>query len=493
MGYELTKQYLILHYQNLVSDVEPQVREAAAKNIVAFCVELQTGFKENNQETIDEVDPIILNQIFPLIQSLDQDSNTEVKEALSAVITSLSPLLGIENTKTFLLPLIISSVTSDSSKAKEIIISNLNNIISVIGINEIIDNVLDIMIDLVNNSASMWRTRRNLIVTINFIAKKLGKEYFDEHLKPLYQKLLSDGVYAIRKTAPLILPILVKNFGIKWAKQSLVPEFLVFSDHQHYLYRYICLFCIDELVTPTLEAKSKSASTENDIHEENRLRYLKQVYDTVKEDDVDLQNKAITSLNKINKFNSVLKLKLEQQWVLDILQNLEDNFVPDDDIRKYAEDTIEMFTNDNNIEITCISKEEIDLHDNYLEGILDLIIHKWLNVLEKLSNDPVSNIKINVGKTVKKIVEFNNSLENELNANWVKEFVTNLEENIVVHETPMLENKVNVDNEIENNEIISENELRQAEVENSSDTLECEVPDSLIEHLSVQNELNDKS
>ncbi|KAF5308514.1 hypothetical protein FQR65_LT06179 [Abscondita terminalis] len=398
-GPELTQKHLITIYQQLVQDSEPQVREAAASSIAHFCEILQDTYEET-----DVINPSILNQIFPLVKILDQDCNTDVKEALSRVITSLSPLFGCENTKVLLLPLITASLMNDSSKIKENIISNLNSIISVIGIDDIADTVLQIIGDLVNNSASIWRTRRNLIVTINYVAKHSGKEYFDQHLRPLYQKLLSDGVYAVRKMAPLILPILIKKFGFKWAQDSILTDVLLFAEHSHYLYRYVCLFCIDELVSPTLESDFKNATTEM-----NQFKYLAHIANIENGND-----KIASFLNRIKKLNESLQAKFKEDWVCDVLIHLQDNDIPDDNIRRYAEGSIEMFTKDNNLNITCVTVDEIENNDAYLEGLLEVILNTFMNALCQLSTDQIDNVQSLVGKTLIKIEKLSNALAKEL-------------------------------------------------------------------------------
>jgi hypothetical protein len=55
-----------------------------------------------------------------------------------------------------------------------------------------------------------------------YITKSTTSKYFDENLKLSYQFLLTDPIYAIRRTAPLTLPVLVKQFGMTWAKNSLI-------------------------------------------------------------------------------------------------------------------------------------------------------------------------------------------------------------------------------------------------------------------------------
>ncbi|KAB0799670.1 hypothetical protein PPYR_07550 [Photinus pyralis] len=406
-GHDLTRKYLVLIYQNLINDAEPQVREASAKCIVRFCELLQETHQANRKDEDDQLDPVILQQIFPLIQTLDQDNNPDVKEALSSVITAICPLLGLENTKLLLLPLITASLMNDSSRVKENIISNLNNIISVIGLADIADTVLQIIVDLVNNSASVWRTRRNLIVTINYIAKHSGSDYFDTHLKPLYQKLLNDGVYAVRKTAPLILPILIKNFGFEWAKGSILTNIWLFAEHKHYLYRYVCLFCIDELVSPTLEAKCV---------EENRLRYLQQL---IGKDDENIR----IFLNTLRKLNNRLQRKFKQEWVKNTIEATQNELIPEDDIKKYTEDTINMFVTGNNLSILSVRSEDVLIDDVYLEGLLELAVGKFFDVLKRLAEDPVENVQSLVGRTLMRIRDLCTALDSDFQSEQIKVFL----------------------------------------------------------------------
>lgn len=453
-----------------------------------------------------------MNEIFPLIQYLDQDVSPEVKEGLSMVITSLSSLLGVENTKTLLLPLITNSLLNDSSRVRENIISNLNNIISVIGITDIADTVLKIVFELVNNSASVWRTRRNLIVTINYIARQSGKEYFDTNLKALYQKLLSDGVYAVRKTAPLILPILIKNFGFKWASGSVVPLFLIFSEHRHYLYRFVCLFCIDELVTPTLESNFESATTADDIQNKNRLKYLQQVRNIIvnQAEEEETINKTKELLKRLNRLNKTLKIKFnEEEWISNALAFLDQNHVADDDIKKYAEDTIEMFKRDNNLDIMNVSKDEIILKndDVYLEGVLNLILNKCLTVLRSLYKDPVPNIQLKVAMTLKKIANFSKSLDAEFEKEWARDILKDDEEddvnmkevcrevkedvsqNVETKEqtTERVEEKPDATTEEETGEVAEEHLKEEVKVEKSEEkSMETELIQILEEKLSAE-------
>lgn len=369
-----------------------------------FCELLQKSYQEQGDKT-EDLDPVIKQEILPLIKELDKDVVEDVQNSLYSVIISLSSLLGEINTKDFLLPLITSSIENDSSKVKENIIANLNNIMCVIGIEDLTDTVQKLMTDLMKNT--IWRTRRNLIVTLSHIARHSKQEYFDEHLKPLYVNLLNDTVYGVRKVAPLVLPVLVKHFGMTWARQNIIQTYLEFSQKTYYLLRMMCLFGIDELISPSLEKK------------ESRSPYL----EILKNRQDPICSKI---LNRIKNLNELLTVQLREDWVNIVLSFAEEESYFNDDIRAYAEDTIDAFNQCGILEITKITEEEIpkrDTEETYLEGLLFLVLAYFLDKIHSLAHDKVQNVRIRAANTLRKIYEFNMALGKELDENWVEDLV----------------------------------------------------------------------
>ena len=403
VGPVLTRKFIIPIYKTLVHDTEANIREISARKVVQFCEILQSTYQDQDDECdeIDKkkIDPIILDEILPLIKALDQDLVEDVQDGLYSVITSLSSLLGEINTKDFLVPLITSSIQNDSCKVKEHIIANLNNIISIIGIDDLKETVQKLMADLVNNSTTVWRTRRNLIVTLSHLAKHSRKDYFNKFLRPLYVKLLNDGVFAVRKVAPLVLPVFVKHFGMTWAKESMVPIFMDFSNHGSYLFRLMSLFGMNELISPTLE-------DDNGVFQ-----------------NVDAETpKTKDVLLKVFCYNDILHAELEQDWIKIVVTLAESDEYFNDDIRTYAEEAIQAFTTRDAFQITAISLNELEKHDeeeNYLEGILFLIISYFLDIINKLAQDKVPNVRVRAVHTLSKILAFSKKLQDELENNIV--------------------------------------------------------------------------
>ncbi len=151
----------------MLKDPEAEVRAAAAHKVRDFCQALDPAFREN----------LIMNQILPCVKELVSDANQHVKSALAAVIMGLSPILGKDNTIEHLLPLfltqlkgILNNLTSDHifssnpnfnlvDECPEVrlnIISNLDCVNSVIGIQQLSQSLLPAIVELAEDSKVCW-------------------------------------------------------------------------------------------------------------------------------------------------------------------------------------------------------------------------------------------------------------------------------------------------------------------------------------------------
>lgn len=72
-----------------------------------------------------------------LLQDLVADPNQHVKSALASVIMGLSPILGKHNTVDHLLPLFLSQLKDECPEVRLNIISNLDCVNEVIGIQQV--------------------------------------------------------------------------------------------------------------------------------------------------------------------------------------------------------------------------------------------------------------------------------------------------------------------------------------------------------------------
>ena len=80
---------------------------------------------------------IIMASILPYVKELVVDPNQHVKSALASVIMGLSPMLGAYNTVEHLLPLFLLQLKDECPEVRLNIISNLDCVNDVIGIQQL--------------------------------------------------------------------------------------------------------------------------------------------------------------------------------------------------------------------------------------------------------------------------------------------------------------------------------------------------------------------
>ncbi|KAK8752318.1 hypothetical protein OTU49_004827, partial [Cherax quadricarinatus] len=230
VGPEITKTDLVPAFQSLLKDVEAEVRAAAAGKVKDFCQNVDPSVQEN----------VIMNNILPCVKELVTDGNQHVKSALAGVIMGLSPILGKENTVNHLLPLFLSQLKDECPEVRLNIISNLDCVNEVIGIQQ---SLLPAIVELAEDTK--WRVRLAIIEYMPLLAGQLGVDFFNQSLSKLCMTWLVDHVYAIREAATNNLRKLVEKFGSEWAAQNVLPKINAMSRDGNYLHRMTCLACIN--------------------------------------------------------------------------------------------------------------------------------------------------------------------------------------------------------------------------------------------------------
>ena len=158
--YEQINDWLLLLLQSLLKDCEAEVRAAASHKVRDFCQNLD----KNVQETV------IMTNILPCVQDLVVDANQHVKSALASVIMGLSPILGKNNTIEHLLPLFLSQLKDECPEVRLNIISNLDCVNEVIGIQQLSQSLLPAIVELAEDSK--WRVRLAIIEYMPLLAGK---------------------------------------------------------------------------------------------------------------------------------------------------------------------------------------------------------------------------------------------------------------------------------------------------------------------------------
>lgn len=413
LGASISRKYLIAMYQNLCKDDEAQVREEAAKNIVKFCENLRE-YCQNEEEQEESFEELIKEKIVPLIKTLYEDKNDYVRAAIAWYVMPFCSLLDSEIVKTELLPLVKYTIEHEQYPVvKENIARNLDSLIGVMGMPSVMDSIQKLMEDLIYTSDSKWRIRRDVLITFLHVCKQCNKEFFNDKLKDIYVRLLYDPVYAVRKTAPLILPILIKYFGTSWA-YGLVPTILAFAQENNYLHRYIPIFAIDEIVEPTLDTKP--------------INYLDTLKDFCLNTDPNTKDKAVRLLIKTKLLHKFLKKQLEQDWVEEYKEKINIDDYPPENIKMYAEDIYDAFMAGGSYNITNLDAIPEEEEESYIAGVLFMCNKYFLETIQQLLADDVINVTVRAKCSLIKIIKFTIKLEGELNDSWIEEVIKDVPE-----------------------------------------------------------------
>jgi serine/threonine-protein phosphatase 2A regulatory subunit A len=110
-GTSITEKSFVGVFTKLVVDVEPEVRTAAAGNVVAVCSRISPD--------------LVMSEVIPSIKDLVIDPSEHVRVSLSKVIMDLGPICGKENTKLLLVDLFLRLLQDEFSDVRLNIISKL--------------------------------------------------------------------------------------------------------------------------------------------------------------------------------------------------------------------------------------------------------------------------------------------------------------------------------------------------------------------------------
>ncbi|RZC37295.1 hypothetical protein BDFB_007906 [Asbolus verrucosus] len=398
---EHNREEIINLYKSCVRDEEAEVRVFAAKNLYNFVLNLLDSYK--SQPQYEELfEKCFEEEITPEIHYMITDLSEDVRVALSSNILSLI-MDALEN--------------EEFMPFKENMLKNLNSLPMDVDITKSLKSVKNVIKNLLENSQMHWRTRRNLLLAFAHITRNATSEFFDENLKIFYQYLLNDPIFAIRRTTPLILPLLIKQFGMNWAKDSVIPMFVFFSKDHRYLFRYVTLFGVEELIHPTLDQVR-----DDDDKSEKYLVDLKELILSSED-----PKKFVETLVKIVKLNEKLDKEVDGTEILN--QSEDDGICCDDNISFYAEDTLDNLKKDQKLTIFSISRD--DIGDNticYLEGVLLILIKEFVKVIKDLVQDPIKNVQNRAKATLRNIKNFTVNIKGEINQPWVDEAIGKLTE-----------------------------------------------------------------
>jgi serine/threonine-protein phosphatase 2A regulatory subunit A len=203
----VTKQLLPL-YVKLLSDSECEVRAEAVLVVPDVAV------YSDGATLSKDVMPILKEHVF--------DQSTSVRQNLAAKINSLAPTLGKDKTASLLLPLLVDLLKDESPEVRQGVVATLEPVCEVMGQELAQSPVLNAILERAQDD-KIWRVRLAVIEGMPVLCKALGKEFFDDKLKPIYTAGLVDQIYSIREACCGVIKGLTALFGPEWTMEKLVP------------------------------------------------------------------------------------------------------------------------------------------------------------------------------------------------------------------------------------------------------------------------------
>lgn len=378
-----------------------EVRVEAVLNLYNFSESLSCNLKKikDPKQTFEE---IFLQNLMPIILSITTDFSNEVQIAFSSVVLSFGLLISDEIFKDTILSIVINGLENDKPLLfKENILMNLSYLPADVDLIKSLTSIKSIIKHIILASETSWRTRRSLLVSFVHVSKFCSAEYFQNNLLVYYILLLKDNIYAVRRSAALILPILVRRFGVRWFIREVMPQIVELLKSKKYLMRYVILFCIQELIFPTILATKAS----NDM-------YTKDLKVLIAKD----ESKYGRILSRIFCLNKKLKERLQEDSIKNVTTTYTDDFnIRDENVRVYSEELLDSITkNDSNI--FSISSDESGQDLSYIEGILILLNKSVLNVLKSMLEDSTANVRDRTKYVLMSIEKFSSHLSRELSS-----------------------------------------------------------------------------
>lgn len=407
---------ILLLYQKLTKDYESEVRIVAAKNLFSYSQSMKKNYDDQNLH--ENFKPVFQQSILPQLKRLLNDDIEEVRLAVASNLLNFASLLEKEFFKDDILPLITEILETETCmEIHESILHGLNQLPETVDLTQSLHSIKNVVRTLIVNSQSHWRTRRNLLLALTHISRFATKEFFSDNLKINYAALLGDPVFAVRRSAALILPLLAKQYSIEWTLENIIPYFTMFTKDVRYLYRYVPLFGIQELIKSSLS---------------QQFNYLESFETLVRDSNESTHSKAKKAVVKVCKMKDKIEEKLNEQKCKDILSLNKNNydFAATDKIEIYAEDILDNLKSCSNCNIFSVDEQSMRNDTcTYLEGILYLIYTKFLDVVIILFDDTIINIQIRSLFMLNEIKEFIERLGKELQQSWIQQIFTELTNN----------------------------------------------------------------
>jgi serine/threonine-protein phosphatase 2A regulatory subunit A len=245
LGPTATREVLLPAFLQLLRDIEPEVRTAAAFKSTDIARRIVALPPTPESPDADFGLKLVVRDVLPIIRELVNDNSQHVRAALASNIMGLAPVLGVDVTVKHLVEVVLSLLKDEFPEVRLNVISRLDKVSFFLSADVLSRELLPAIVELAEDKN--WRIRLAIVGHIPLLARELGRDFFNDNkqLGELCLSWLRDSVYTIREAASVNLKALTEVFGVVWAKEHIVPPVLaLFEESSNYLFRMTALYAI---------------------------------------------------------------------------------------------------------------------------------------------------------------------------------------------------------------------------------------------------------
>lgn len=222
-------------FGSLLQDAEPEVRVAAAKQIVPFCKAVPGSFGA---------------AILPMLQNFESEQDSKVRVSVVEAAIALAPILGEDVTTNHLVPLVIGALNwadpaTDSmnpdgttqslnvSADKLQLFKDMDKLVYSLDAKDIGVICKDVIVNLSSSShVSDWRNRQvavrilpDALVQLSKSSREEAVQFFtDDGILEVFLGGIDDPIAAVRRAFAEALPSVYNIMGAEWMQDNVIPK-----------------------------------------------------------------------------------------------------------------------------------------------------------------------------------------------------------------------------------------------------------------------------
>lgn len=229
-AHDTWQEELVQCFAALLQDNEAEVRTAAT-------YKLDVVVKMFGEERA--------TALMTAINALGKDSCQYARAALGTVIMGVGTVIPRQIVLDQLLPIVLQLLKDADSEVRLNIISKLDMVSEVIGMEKLTHSLLPAIGDL--STDKKWRVRLAIMQHLPRLATQLTPEFYAEKLCEQSVAWLGDLVFTVRKAACETLTELTKVYGKEWAGEHILPKIIAMCSHKSCSYRLTAVFAIKNI------------------------------------------------------------------------------------------------------------------------------------------------------------------------------------------------------------------------------------------------------